>query len=94
MRLQSGSELVRAGRKKDERSDVPFIQPNPSRGTILKSMPWLPYSASTRCESLTASNFSGTTPLKSTNAVVILTRTVRIVRGVRVAVKTHMYKKR
>lgn len=75
----------------------PFIQPKPSRGTILKSTPWLPYSASTRWESRTASNchmhdapvrsphrghggggtncahtFSGTTPLKSTKAVVIL----------------------
>ena len=56
----------------------------------MKSIPWLPYSASTRCDSFTASNytdvchdsrltfvgsaltFSGTTPLKSTKAVVIL----------------------
>jgi len=27
------------------------MQPNPSRRTILKSIPWFPYSASTRCES-------------------------------------------
>ena len=59
------------------RRNAPFIQPKPSLGTILKSTPWLPYSASTKCESLTASNFSGTTPLKSTKAVVILQQVVR-----------------
>ncbi len=31
--------VVRTGTEKNERSDVPFVQPNPSRGTILKSMP-------------------------------------------------------
>jgi hypothetical protein len=40
-----------------------FVQPKPSLATNLKSSPWFPYSASTMCESLTASNFSGTTPL-------------------------------
>lgn len=46
----------------------------PSLATPLKSDPWLPYSASTLCGSITlvTSYFSTTTPLKSTNAVVIM----------------------
>lgn len=40
-----------------------LVQAKPSLFSILKSKPWLPYSASTRCDKLTTSNFSGTTPL-------------------------------
>lgn len=42
---------------------IPLVHAKPSRFNILKSRPWFPYSASTRCESATTSNFSGTTPL-------------------------------
>lgn len=46
----------------------------PSRGTPLKSLPWLPYSASTLWGSicLVTSYFSTTTPLKSTKAFVTM----------------------
>ena len=46
----------------------------PSRGTPLKSLPWLPYSASTLCGSSSRVTlyFSTTIPLKSTNALTIM----------------------
>ena len=43
-KLYVGREAKRNARGRD----APFIQPKPSLGTILKSTPWLPYSASTR----------------------------------------------
>ncbi|KAJ2907919.1 phosphate metabolism protein 7 [Coemansia aciculifera] len=49
-----------------------FIQPKPSRGTIRKSTPTLPYSTWNLWVMPTTSNFSGTTPLKSTKARVIV----------------------
>ena len=51
-----------------------FVSTYPSRGTPLKSAPWLPYSASTLCGSmaLVTSYFSTTTPLKSENALVTM----------------------